>query len=139
MSDEDLKLAEALCSRLCHDLAGAVGAVATGAELLADEGLGGGMAAEALDLLGSSAACASHRLRFLRLALGAGGAAVASVQLRDVIAGFLVAPTSSGSEGVRLDWRDDGTGPWDSAQAKLLLNLGLLARDSLPPVSPRGH
>ena len=40
MSPDELKLAELLCARLCHDLAGPVGAVATGAELLLGGDLG---------------------------------------------------------------------------------------------------
>ena len=35
---EALHLAELLCSRICHDLAGPVGAAAAGAELIADSG-----------------------------------------------------------------------------------------------------
>ena len=48
----DLKVAQFLCSRLCHDLAGPVGAVNAGLELL-DEGADD--AAGALTLVGHSA------------------------------------------------------------------------------------
>jgi len=131
MDDQDLFLAEALCARLCHDLAGPVGAVGTGAELLADEGVDGAMAADALDLLASSAACAVQRLRFLRLALGPGTVPVAGAQLKELSAGFLATPGGAATTP-RLDWQDAGAGPWEPGQAKLLLNMISLARDSLP-------
>ncbi|WP_051013537.1 histidine phosphotransferase family protein [Pararhodospirillum photometricum] len=59
-----------LCTRLCHDLAGPIGAVATGAELLAEETNEGVLDAEALALLSDSAHAASLRLRILRMATG---------------------------------------------------------------------
>jgi len=131
MSLDSLKLVELLCARLCHDLAGPVGAVATGAELLGDEDeLGGEMAGEALALLASSAAAASARLRFLRLALGGAGGATQAAALRDIVVNFL--GSASGGDGVTLDWADAGAGPWEAEDAKLLLNLILLARDCLP-------
>jgi len=116
---------------VCHDLAGPVGAVGTGAELLAEEDMGAGMASDALSLLASSAATAGSRLRFLRMALGSGGGAVAGRQLHELIVNFLAVPLS-GSEGVRVDWQDGQAGLWNSGAAKLLLNMVLLARDCLP-------
>lgn len=129
--DGDIRLAELLCARICHDLAGPVGAVGTGAELLADEDLGGGLAAEALSLLATSAVTAGGRLRFLRLALGRGGADIASAHLRDLVASFLASPVT-GAEGWHPDWQDAEAGPWRCGAAKLLLNMVLLARDCLP-------
>lgn len=134
MSFDQVKLAELLCSRLCHDLAGPIGAVATGAELLADEdGMTGDdqeMAAEALALLAGSAAAASARLRFLRLALGGAGGATAAETLKDVAVNFL-AP-GSGADNLALDWSDGAAAPWEAEEAKILANLILLARDCLP-------
>lgn len=121
-------LAELLCARLCHDLAGPVGAVATGAELLAEDGDDAG---DALALLASSAAAASLRLRFFRLALGSAGKAVGSRELRDLAVAFMVGSASAGA-AVTVDWRDGAVEPWPAAQAKLLLNLLLVARDCLP-------
>ncbi|MEK9753910.1 MAG: histidine phosphotransferase family protein [Rhodospirillaceae bacterium] len=66
----DVRVTQLLCSRLCHDLVGAVGAVNTGVEFLTD---GGGDAAEALDLLSKSADRLTRRLNFFRGALGFGG------------------------------------------------------------------
>jgi histidine phosphotransferase ChpT len=35
---EELRMAEMLCTRLCHDLTGPIGAVNNGAEFLSEEG-----------------------------------------------------------------------------------------------------
>ena len=123
-----LDLAELLCARLCHDLAGPVGAVATGAELLAEEG---GDSGEALDLLASSAAAASQRLRFFRLAFGPAAKPVAAGELRELASNFLAGSATSGGT-LAVEWRDNANGPWDGGAAKLLLNLLLVARDCLP-------
>jgi histidine phosphotransferase ChpT len=127
--DDGLKLAELLCARICHDLAGPVGAVGTGAELLAEEAESGVLAGDALDLLTRSAAAAGSRLRFLRLAWGSGNqvidgaslAAIATTYLREV------------GERLSLDWpQPDQDHPWPPAEARLLLNLLIIARDCLP-------
>jgi histidine phosphotransferase ChpT len=126
---EGMILAELLCARLCHDLAGAVGAVATGAELLAEEDAGEN--SEAVDLLATSAATAVARLRFLRLAFGLGGTTLPADQLQDLVSTFLASPLGCG-EDLRLDWEDCGQIAWEPGPAKLLLNLVLLGRDCLP-------
>ena len=124
-----MDLAELLCARLCHDLAGAIGAVATGAELLAEEDAGEN--AEAIDLLVTSATTAVARLRFLRLAFGRGGASLEAVQLQGLVSAFLASPLGCGGD-LRLGWDDRGQIAWEAGPAKLLLNLVLLGRDCLP-------
>lgn len=70
--DDELGFASLICSRLCHDLVGPVGAITNGIELIEmEEDLS--EAGEALDLLRHSADNASRRLRFLRLAFGSSG------------------------------------------------------------------
>ncbi len=62
MSDTDLELARLLCTRLCHDLAGPIGAVAAGVELIGQDP---SMAdAETISLIGDSSGAASRKLRF---------------------------------------------------------------------------
>lgn len=129
--DAELLLAELLCARLCHDLAGPIGAVATGAELLADDSGGEGLSRDALALLAASATAAATRLRFLRLALGSGTAAVAPRQLRQLCIDLLTHETGAGSN-ITLEWHDGLDQPWSAVPARLLLNLVLLARDCLP-------
>jgi histidine phosphotransferase ChpT len=130
-SDDAATLGELLCARLCHDLAGAVGAVGTGVELLADDGDEPEIAADALALLAGSAAAAVNRLKFLRMALGGGGSAMSSDQLRSLITDFFGSQMGE-NETLRLDWADNGQQVWESDEAKLLLNLVLMARDCLP-------
>ncbi len=129
MAFEQERLAEILCARLCHDLAGAVGAVSAGAELLAEEGPSSPMAAEAVSLLADSAASLSARLRFLRLALGVSSAS-APHEARALALAFLEKGYPQGDW--TLDWpmaQGAATGP---DQAKLLLNLICMAQDCLP-------
>src|SRR3546814_5278082 len=67
----DLRILELVCSRLCHDLVGPVGAVNNGIELL--EEFDPSMADDVLPLLRNSARQAWRRLDFFRLAFGAAG------------------------------------------------------------------
>ncbi len=66
--NQDLRMAELLCTRLCHDLTGPIGAVNNGAEFLAEEGFN--MQNQAVDLIVSSAFSAVSRLQFYRVAYG---------------------------------------------------------------------
>jgi histidine phosphotransferase ChpT len=72
MAVDDLDLVALICSRLCHDLAGSIGAVNNGVELLAEE-TDAAMREEAIGLIAQSASDAARRLSFFRLALGASG------------------------------------------------------------------
>jgi histidine phosphotransferase ChpT len=72
ITGEDFDLVALICSRLCHDLAGSIGAVNNGIELLAEEA-DAAMRDEATGLIAQSGADAARRLAFFRLALGAAG------------------------------------------------------------------
>ena len=65
----DTRLAQLVCSRLCHDLAGLTGAIANGADLVAETTSGAD--AEAVALIGQSARQANARIAFFRMAFGA--------------------------------------------------------------------
>lgn len=65
---DELKMAELLCTRLCHDLTGPIGAVNNGAEFLSEEGFN--MQSQAMELIISSAFSAVSRLQFFRMAYG---------------------------------------------------------------------
>ena len=67
-----IELASLLCSRLCHDLLSPVGALNNGIELLADE-QDPEMRERCLELLAESARASANKLKFFRLAFGAGG------------------------------------------------------------------
>jgi len=126
---QETLLAELLCARLCHDLAGAVGAVTAGAELLAEEGSSSPMAAEALDLMASSAISLAARLRFLRLAVGPANTGAAG-QARAHAEAYFLKGYPQGEW--KLDWPGEITGIASADHAKLLLNLISLAQECLP-------
>ena len=100
---EDLRMAELLCARLCHDLTGPIGAVNNGAEFLSEEGFN--MQNQAVELIVSSAFSAVTRLQFYRLAYGAvkeGGEADLSDKQKMALDYF------AGSK-ITLDWPDSHT------------------------------
>lgn len=123
----DVRVAELLASRLCHDLVGPIGAIGNGLELLADDEFG--MADDAMQLTIKSAKQASNVLQFFRLAYGMAGARVGPdySQIRDLSAALL------GGSRTELDWpmvvapdnAPDGI-------AKLVLNMIALAQEALP-------
>ena len=69
-----MDLAALLCSRVCHDVISPVGAIVNGLEVLEDE-KDPQMREVAVELIKKSAAAASARLQFCRLAFGAAGSA----------------------------------------------------------------
>ena len=69
-----MDLAALLCSRVCHDVISPVGAIVNGLEVM-DLEKDEAMRADALKLVRESAARASSRLQFARLAFGAAGSA----------------------------------------------------------------
>ncbi len=126
----DLSVAQLLCSRLCHDLVGPIGAVNTGLELI-DEGLDAD--GKALELIAQSGREATRRLAFFRIAFGLGagtGGAASLTEAQELAAGLL-------AEGkVDLDWPENAdAGPQGSvlsAVVKVVLNMVLMASESLP-------
>jgi len=124
--DIELKTAQLLVSRICHDLAGGISALSTGAELLAEDS--GAADADALALISSSAQQSSRRLQFLRVAFGSAGGDGESISMAD-----LRKLTSEFLEGgrVSLAWEDDGQRIGLGA-GRLLLNLCLLGAEAMP-------
>lgn len=124
----DLKVAELLASRLCHDLVSPVGAVNNGLELMAEDDLDDDMVRDALSLADSSAKQASATVQFFRLAYGQAGRQVdmGPGELKRLAESYLK-PHKAG-----LDWQAEAVaqeGP-DGA-GKLLLNMIALALESL--------
>jgi len=126
----DHRVAQLLCSRLCHDIAGPAGAVNTGLELI-DEGAGD-VADEALDLVRRSAQQVIARLSFLRIAFGSAGIGSATTVME------MKTLASEHLDGglVALDWPLDGLPLLASKIAPpggmLILNILLLGVDALP-------
>lgn len=117
----EIKLAEMLCTRLCHDLTGPIGAVNNGAEFLAEEGFD--LQSEAMQLVTSSAHEAVNRLMFYRQAYGrVNDHGEASLSEKKTLVMAFFAPTK-----ITIDWPDshtDASGISVSQKmARLLLNL----------------
>lgn len=121
----ELRMAELLCTRLCHDLTGPIGAVNNGAEFLSEEGFN--MQSQAMELIISSSFSAVTRLQFYRNAYGrvkeGGEANIADKQK-------LSMDFFAGSK-ITLDWPDNHT---DSANisisqkmARLICNMLIIA------------
>jgi histidine phosphotransferase ChpT len=115
-------LAALVASRICHDVAGPLGAVANGLELLVLAGL---PPSPELDLLGESVEGAVARLRFFRLAFGAPrGRAVGRAEVEGILRG--IEKTSR----LTYAWTASGDLPREEVKAAFLLLLCL--ESSLP-------
>jgi histidine phosphotransferase ChpT len=124
---EPLDLAAMLCSRVCHDVISPVGAIVNGLEVLEDDS-DPSMRDVALDLIKRSAAGASAKLQFCRLAFGAAGSAGASIDTGDA---DKVARAMLESDRTKLDW----AAPRQflaKNKVKLLLNLCQIANATIP-------
>jgi histidine phosphotransferase ChpT len=120
-------LASLLCSRLCHDLMSPVGALNNGIELLADE-QDPEMRAQCLDLLSDSARATANKLKFFRLAFGAGGGFGEAIDAND--AKMALQGIFGAERRIELGWMvvDEKL---SKGAMKLLLNLALIAGDAL--------
>jgi histidine phosphotransferase ChpT len=123
----DLRVAELLASRLCHDLVSPVGAVNNGLELMAED-LDPEMLRDALALADRSAKQASATVQFFRLAYGQAGRQVdmGPAEVRRLAESYLSA------QKAELAWNADALllhGP--DGGGKLLLNLIALAVETL--------
>jgi histidine phosphotransferase ChpT len=120
-------LASLRCSRLCHDLMSPVGALNNGIELLGDE-TDPEMREKCLELLADSARATANKLKFFRLAFGAGGGFGEEIDTSEAQAAL---EGLFGAEGkVELGWVVESE-KLPKGAVKLLLNLALLAGDAL--------
>jgi histidine phosphotransferase ChpT len=122
-----LDLAALLCSHVCHDLISPTGAIVNGLEVL-DEAKDEETKTFAYELIKKSAATASARLQFCRIAFGAAGSAGAQIDLGD-------------AETVARGFIEDGKTKlaWHLPRAllaknrvKLLLNMIIVAGHAIP-------
>jgi histidine phosphotransferase ChpT len=122
-----LELAALLCSRVCHDAVGPVGAIVNGLELL-DEDDSEETRQLSLDLIRKSARQSSARLQFARIAFGAAGSAGSSVDL-----GYAQQLTEQfmQDEKVTLNWQAPRL-YIEKNRVKLLMNLVVIALTSIP-------
>jgi histidine phosphotransferase ChpT len=123
----DLELAALVSSKICHDIISPVGAIANGLEVM-DEETDQVMQDHAMALIRSSAAQASAKLQFARLAFGAAGSAGAEI---DVLEAEKVARMVAEAGKHTLEWN----GPparLAKDMVKLLLNMVTLGLAALP-------
>jgi histidine phosphotransferase ChpT len=118
--------ASLLCSRLCHDLMSPVGALNNGIELLGDE-TDPEMRERCLELLSESARATANKLKFFRLAFGAGGGfgeEIDTAEAHSALQGLF------GADKLELGWVVESE-KLPKGAIKLLLNLALIAGDAL--------
>ncbi|HXG99412.1 MAG TPA: histidine phosphotransferase family protein [Sphingomicrobium sp.] len=122
-----IDLASLLCSRLCHDLLSPVGALNNGIELLADE-QDPDMRDRCLELLAESARASANKLKFFRLAFGAGGGFGDEIDTREACSALegLYGP----EKRIELGWMVAGD-RLPKGAVKILLNLAMIAGDAL--------
>ncbi len=129
---DELTLAQLLCSRVCHDLVGPVGAVNTAVELMADDD--SGMDKEAFAVLERSVREAGIRLAFFRTAFGFGGGTDTPLGIANIME-LVGAMAPAGKVAFEHDVISE-TGANPSAlpgyAGKLALVLGLIGIDALP-------
>jgi histidine phosphotransferase ChpT len=122
-----VELASLLCSRLCHDLLSPVGALNNGIELLADE-QDPEMRERCLELLAESARATANKLKFFRLAFGAGGGFGDEIDTRE--ARSALEGLYGADKQTELGWMVAGD-KLPKGAVKLLLNLAMIAGDAL--------
>lgn len=122
-----IELASLLCSRLCHDLLSPVGALNNGIELMADE-QDPEMRERCLELLAESARASAAKLKFFRLAFGAGGGFGEEIDTRE--ARQALEGLFGGEKKVELGWLVSAD-KLPKEAIKVLLNLALVAGDAL--------
>ncbi len=127
MTIASIELASLLCSRLCHDLLSPVGALSNGLELLADE-KDPEMRQRCFELLEQSARTSADKLRFFRLAFGAGGGFGETIAMHEPRAVIDALVGSTGRIAVNWALASD---MMPKPAVKVLLNLALIGIDAL--------
>lgn len=120
-------LAALLSARICHDLISPIGALGTAIEVL-DDPANIEMHDDAMGLVRLSSKQAGAKLRFLRLAFGAGGSAPGIIGVENLKS--LIKDMYEGGKAT-ISWGDSLDG-LDKNVARLLLNLVMLAVQSIP-------
>lgn len=127
VSLDGLDLAALLCSRVCHDMINPVGALINGLEVL-DGDPDAEMQSIALDLVKKSAAAASAKLQFCRMAYGAAGSAAAMIDLGEA---EKVARGLFCDERTKLQWTTERV-LMPKNKVKLILNLCVVGAAAIP-------
>lgn len=124
----DQRIAELLCSRICHELVAGIAAINNGVELISD--IDRSMLDEVMELIDGSAKQSSVRVQYYRMAYGFAG--------NDALGGLgAIKPLVDGlfdtEERYSIALPDPATAPdLPPGAGKLLLNLIVLGMDCLP-------
>ena len=127
VNTDELRFASLLCSRLCHDLIGSIGAINNGLELV-----GGDhdreTRREAMELIELAARNLRNKAQYMRIAFGVpgGGVEIDLKRSRELAVNLF-------ADGkIELDWPEDCWSPrLHQGEHKLLLNMLWLAGDAL--------
>jgi histidine phosphotransferase ChpT len=124
----DRRIAELLCSRICHELVAGIAAVNNGVELISE--IDASMFDEAMGLIDGSAKQASARVQYYRMAYGFAGhdALQSMMAIRELAEGLV-----ESEERFEVSLPDTAaTGALTSGAGKLILNLIVFAMECLP-------
>ncbi len=124
---DPLLLASQLCSRLCHDMLSPVGALSNGLELLADE-QDPQMRQRCFELLEQSARTSAAKLKYFRLAYGAGGGFGEQVSVEEPKA--VIETLAADAKRITLGWQIEAP-TLSKTAAKVMLNLAHIGLDAL--------
>jgi histidine phosphotransferase ChpT len=124
---DSFELAELLCARICHDLAGSVGAIATGAELLGEDL---DIENHSIELLLTSSKIASIKLQFLRHAFAGGEKKLPPEKVKEILETILM--NDMVSYKIEIDWSNSIHDILNLCHSRLLFNLAMIIQDCLP-------
>lgn len=116
-----MRLADALCARLCHDLSSPLGTLMGALEMVAEDP---SAAEDAIPIASETAAAMVARLRLLRAAWAGDCGPLTVAQIAELASGL---PTR-----IRVDLAALHDGPFDGPMSRAVLNLLLLGTEALP-------
>ena len=131
---DPLTLTQALCTRLCHDLAGPIGAVSAGVELVGGDP--SQVDTEMLQLIANSSTAAAQKLKFLRVARGTPASSSSLADVKATIGGYL-SSVAGQSGAASVTWPPDReldsvSQQIPAAAPQILANLVILAIEVVP-------
>lgn len=132
MTDKSSKLtpsslAALMCARICHDLVSPIGALGAALEVLGDDS-SADMHEDAMDLVRTSAGQATHKLKYLRLAFGAGTSAPGMLGVQQLEA-LIQDMYGSGKATIKVETKLQEI---EKNRGRLVLNLVMVALQSIP-------
>ena len=116
-----LRLADALCARLCHDLSSPLGTLMGALEMMAEDP---SSAEDALPIASETAAAMGARLRLLRAAWAGDCGPLTVAQMQELATGL--------PPRIQTDLTGLQNGPFDGPTARTLLNMMILGMEALP-------